>query len=84
VRTEPVSPALWQIVDQWDVAKAILAPPIDAMGLEWIPPIGHKHDQMAPRPSQNPDSFDHSLSVVGQVFQHLMREYNIKGPVPKW
>ena len=41
---ESVAEVVGQIIHQWDVAKAVLVAPKDAVGLEWVVAIRDKDD----------------------------------------
>ncbi len=78
VRRQAVAPGARQVVDQGDVAEVVLAPPINAMRLEGITPVGAEEHQAAPRAQDAHDLAD-GQAVVLDVLQHLVAEHQVEG-----
>ena len=78
VRRQAVAPAKRQVVDQRDVAEAVAAAPVDAVGLERVAAIGDEDHRPAAR-RQQAGNLPHGLAVVGDVLEHLVREDQIEG-----
>jgi hypothetical protein len=83
VRSQPVAPAARQVVDQRDVAEAVAAAPVDAVGLEGVAAIGDEYDR-SPAGSQHPGDLLGRPAVVGDVLQHLVGEDKIEGVAAEW
>ena len=74
---EAVPPAIRQVVDQRRVAKMVFAAPVIAVLLDRIPTVRAEQHDAATR-FERTHHFSGGETVVGDVFDHLVRENSIK------
>ena len=80
VTSQLVPQRVGQVVDQRDVAEAILAPPEDAVGLPEPEAVGGKDDD-APADLCHPVGFAHGLAVVVHVLQDFVEQDHVEKAV---
>ena len=81
VTSQPVPQRVGQVVDQRDVAKVVLAPPKDAVGLPGPEAVGGKDDD-ASTDLGHPMGLAHGLPVVVHVLEDLVEHF--ARPVMVW
>jgi len=80
--SQPVSDEGRQPVHKWYVAKPVLSLPVDAVCLEWIPPVrAEQHD--SPTGFERTNHLAHRVLVVLDVLDHLVAQNQIKTVIGK-
>ena len=67
VWTQAVAQAIWQVVHEWNIAKAVFPSPVSPMRLKGKESIRDKHHQASARLCY-PVCLVHCLTVIGYVF----------------